>query len=290
MLSPRPVPLPTSLVVKNGSKARVSTSGAMPTGGSLTIAGANAQAGAASIEPAPGDYVALSVVDTGIGMSAEVAERAFEPFFTTKESGKGTGLGLSMVYGFVKQIGGHVEIESAVGAGTTVQLHLPRAKTQELKQPPSDQPPETGRLSFSVLLVEDNVNIRAMTAARLQELGARVIEADNAPAALETIRSEASIDVLFTDVVMPGGMSGLELANRARELRPGIKVVLASGYAALFPTTGGVVGELLQKPYRDEDLLRVLKKTLDVEPGAVAAPPTALAEGVVATPTRAEYP
>ncbi len=258
---------------------------AMPSGGSLTIAAGNAQAKASSVEPPPGHYVVLSITDTGVGMPPEIVERAFEPFFTTKESGKGTGLGLSMVYGFIKQIGGHVQIESTVGAGTTVYLHLPRAKTPELEQTPAAQPAPADRLSFHVLLVEDNVSIRTMTAARLQELGANVIEADNAPAALETIRGDARIDVLFTDVVMPGGMSGLELANRARELRPGIKVILASGYAALFPTTGGVAGELLQKPYRDEDLLRVLKKVLGIEPRTGGASLSAVNDDTLAAPT-----
>ena len=239
---------------------------AMAEGGKLVISAANHPMNAESHELMPGDHVVISVADNGTGMSEDVMERAFEPFFTTKEAGKGSGLGLSMVYGFIKQIGGHVAIESQLGRGTTVRLCLPRGPAPEVRlEAETPASTETDQLTATILVVEDNASIRAMTATRLQELGARTIEAENAPAALRELESDMPIDILFTDVVMPGGMSGLELANRARQLRPGIKIILASGYAAIFPTTGGIAGELLQKPYRDEDLRAAVLRAIGAE-------------------------
>jgi PAS domain S-box-containing protein len=235
---------------------------AMPNGGTLTIEVANVELTNADLQPAPGSYVTLAVSDTGIGMPKEVIDRAFEPFFTTKGQGKGTGLGLSMVYGFVKQSDGHAVIDSTVDVGTTVRLYLPR----------TDAPGEKGENAnaedavlpagrpCTILVVEDNVSIRSMTVARLIELGHHVLDADGASAALEVLDGRTHVDVLFTDVVMPGGMSGLELATRARERQPEIKVIFASGYSATFHATECFVGELLQKPYRDEDLVRAIQR------------------------------
>ena len=235
---------------------------AMPDGGILTIEVANVELTNADFQPTPGSYVTLSVSDTGVGMPQEVIDRAFEPFFTTKGQGKGTGLGLSMVYGFIKQSNGHATIDSTLGIGTTVRLYLPRTNV-------SDEMAEDARAEdlvlpaenpCHILVVEDNASVRSMTIARLEELGHQVLDADGASAALELLGGRAQIDVLFTDVVMPGGVSGLELAARARELRPEIKVIFASGYANSFHTTEGFVGVLLQKPYRDDDLVRAIER------------------------------
>jgi PAS domain S-box-containing protein len=235
---------------------------AMPDGGSLAIEVANTELTRTELEAPPGQYVRLAVIDTGTGMPQEVIDRAFEPFYTTKGQGKGTGLGLSMVYGFVKQSNGHVRIESAVGLGTTICLYLPRADVTSAKD---EQTTATIALEPNddlcvVLVVEDNASVRSMTIARLEELGHDVIEADGASTALAILDDGRAVDVLFTDVVMPGGMSGLDLAFRARELRPDIGVILASGYPASFHASEGFVGEMLQKPYRDEDLATAIKR------------------------------
>jgi CheY-like chemotaxis protein len=192
-----------------------------------------------------------------------VLERALEPFFTTKKMGHGTGLGLSMVYGFVKQSGGHVRIDSAVGRGTSVQLYLP--KTDSLLEPElalSDE--ELATLSGcdrTVLLVEDDAGVRAMTAALLKELQFTVIEADNGLRALDIIDRETAIDLLFTDIVMPGGMNGFELGRLARERRPSLPVLYATGYTASF-TAAEKGADLLTKPYREADLLAKLRVLL----------------------------
>ena len=233
---------------------------AMPRGGALAIAVRNLRQPARSFDPPPGDYVEIAVCDTGSGMAQEVIDRAFEPFFTTKEPGRGSGLGLSMVYGFVRQAGGQVRIDSEPGSGTTIRLWLPRGEGA----PPPAAVPAPGRRARGaarrILVVEDDPSVRGVTMARLDELGHEAVEADGAQAALELLRQDAAVEVLFTDVVMPGGMSGLDLARRALELRPGLRVIFASGYAASFHTTGGISGELLQKPYSDEDLLDALHR------------------------------
>ena len=239
---------------------------AMPEGGTLTIECANVHH-EVGLEPPPGDYVLLTVSDIGAGMSQEVIDRAFEPFFTTKPAGKGSGLGLSMVHGFIKQAGGHVSIESAVGQGTRVRLFLPRTTAD---REPDGEPTTGGEAGTSsrpraVLVVEDNAIVRSVAVARLEELGHSVLEADTAAAALELLASAARIDLLFTDVVIPGGMGGLDLARRALELRPEIRVIFTSGYATAFSVVGDLPGEFLQKPYRDEDLKRVLRRALGAD-------------------------
>jgi len=254
---------------------------AMPDGGTLIIECANIRHDSPDLDPAPGEYVTLSVTDTGVGMPQEVIDRAFEPFFTTKESGKGSGLGLSMVYGFAKQSAGHVTIESKVGLGTTVRIYLPRAEAAhaDAEQDWDAEPDlvETGR---AILVVEDDDDVRAVTVARLQDLGYAVFEAEGASRAIEILRSPATIDLLFTDVVMPGGMSGLELAQHACEMRPGVKVLYASGYASSFHAARHVNGELLQKPYGDRDLRAALSRVLGSVGGSDSSAPRA-ASGIV---------
>jgi len=236
----------------------------MPEGGTLTIECANVHQSASALEPADGDYVLVTVSDTGVGMSQDVIDRAFEPFFTTKAPGKGSGLGLSMVHGFVKQAGGHVAIESATGAGTRIRLYLPRTTATDTidEEISSDAASEGSPAAYAVLVVEDNAIVRSVAVARFEELGHTVYEAESAAAALELLGSAAPIDLLFTDVVIPGGMGGFDLARRALELRPRIRVVFTSGYAASFNAVGDLPGEFLQKPYRDEDLRRALQRAL----------------------------
>jgi CheY-like chemotaxis protein len=234
---------------------------AMPDGGSIVIEGVNVPQGGFDLDPSH-EFVALSIIDTGTGMPPDVIERAFEPFFTTKPPGEGTGLGLSMVYAFAKQARGHVKIESEIGKGTAVRLFLPRSpdlpasEVREIRLGDKDR-------GEKVLVVEDDTDVRSMTVARLEEFGYRVCEADCGAAALKALRNDTSVDLLFTDVVMPGGMSGLDLARRALELRPSMKIVFTSGYASSFHGTGEVMGELLQKPYSDADLKSALRRALE---------------------------
>jgi PAS domain S-box-containing protein len=238
---------------------------AMPDGGTIVLEAAVVAPEEVEESLAPGNYVMLAVKDNGIGMPPEVLERALEPFFTTKGSGEGTGLGLSMVYGFTKQSGGNLKIESKVGNGTTVRLYLPQATRQQEVQEIAVSEPEipAAEPNATILVVEDDADVRTVTVARLQEHGYVVREADNANAALAILDEDPSIDLLFTDVVMPGGMSGLDLARRAIATRPTLKLLFASGYASTFHITGDMPGEMLQKPYRDEDLRRALGRTLN---------------------------
>jgi PAS domain S-box-containing protein len=251
---------------------------AMPDGGTIVIEGFNVPRGGFDLDPS-NDYVALSVIDTGTGMSQEIIDRAFEPFFTTKAPGEGTGLGLSMVYAFAKQARGHVKIESQAGMGTAVRLYLPRSEDLPASDCADIEIAALDRTG-KILVVEDDTDVRGMTVARLEEFGYRVCEADCGAAALKALRSDTSVDLLFTDVVMPGGMSGLDLARRALELQPAIKVVFTSGYASSFHGTGEVMGELLQKPYSDSDLKEALRRALEGNrPGARRARRT-MSEGV----------
>jgi CheY-like chemotaxis protein len=249
---------------------------AMPDGGTLIIECANIRHDNPDRDPEPGEYITLAVTDTGVGMPQEIIDRAFEPFFTTKESGKGSGLGLSMVYGFTKQSGGHVTIESKVGLGTTVRIHLPRAEAaQAAANPDWDAEPELVETDRTILVVEDDADVRGVTVARLQDIGYTVLEADGAAPAMEILRGPEPIDLLFTDVVMPGGMSGLELAQHASEMRIGLKVMYASGYASSFHATRHVKGELLQKPYSDRDLRTALSRVLGGMSAGEGGPPRA---------------
>jgi CheY-like chemotaxis protein len=242
---------------------------AMPEGGKLTMETSSvrldADYAARNIDVTSGDYVLLAVSDTGVGIPPDVLERVFEPFFTTKEPGKGTGLGLSMVYGFIKQSNGHIKIYSEIGRGTVVKIYLPRARTVEAAKMVREQEPEASRGHELVLVVEDNADMRAVAAAQLTDLGYRVLEADSAKAALAILEKRRDIDLLFSDVIMPGGMSGFELVVEARAKYPKLKMLLASGYTAKTITTGIIdLGgtELLNKPYRKYDLAIKLRQVL----------------------------
>ncbi len=241
---------------------------AMPDGGAFTVALDAAEADAvvrAGRLLAPGAYARLRVSDTGLGMTPEVMEKAFEPFFTTKEVGKGSGLGLSMVFGFARQSGGHAELDSTPGRGTTVTILLPLAKSAAETETPSEiaeAPPAIG--PATVLVVEDNDLVRAQVVMAIQSLGYEVIEAEDGPSALKQLAGPRRIDLLFTDVVMPGGMNGRELAARARAGRPGLRVLFTSGYADNVLTPGDQFNAvpLIAKPYRRSDLARALREVL----------------------------
>jgi signal transduction histidine kinase len=253
---------------------------AMSDGGTLTIETANVKLDqnhtAGPDDIAPGDFVMLSVTDTGSGIAPEVRERAFEPFFTTKEAKSGTGLGLSMVYGFAKQSGGHVTLDSEMGRGTSVRLYLPQvsagAEAAQINQvEESEAAPDTAAefpkaRGETVLVAEDNPRVRRVTVKRLTDLGYFVLEAEDGPTALEFLETGRRIDLLFTDVLMPGDMDGGELAREARRLRPGIKVLFASGYPSAAAVRKGLLDEgakLLTKPYTKAELVHGIRSTLD---------------------------
>ena len=243
---------------------------AMPQGGTITIETANEKIGAdgsgAPADLAPGDYVRLSVIDTGAGMAPEVLKRAAEPFFTTKLPGEGTGLGLASAYGFAKQSGGLLTIASEVNKGTTVSLYLPRA-LEELSPIASAAGKESTPLGNGelVLVVDDNEQVREVLLKRLESLGYAVIEASNGPEAVEHLRSEEAIALVLSDIAMPGGMTGFEVAHTARKLRPSIKVLLTSGYGGDAPREEFAAPgsfEVLEKPYSRTELAQAVRNAL----------------------------
>ena len=243
---------------------------AMPKGGRLIIETAQAEVDkdylAAYADVRPGRYVTLAVTDTGIGMSPEVRQRAFEPFYTTKGPGEGSGLGLSMVYGFVKQSGGHIQLYSEPGIGTTVRIYLPE-HTGEANAVAEHVPASITQeaLGEVVLVVEDDQRVRRVSVRRLRELGYAVIEADSGVAALLMLDREEPIDVLFTDIVMPGGISGIDLAHEARRRRPELRVLFTSGYAEPAAVKGSTLTTKvawLGKPYSINELDAKLRALL----------------------------
>jgi signal transduction histidine kinase/CheY-like chemotaxis protein len=230
---------------------------AMPHGGTLTIAATNQLVSAAEarrLDIAPGDYVRLTVADTGIGMTSETLARAFEPFFTTKGVGKGTGLGLSQVYGLAKQSMGTATIESRAGAGTTVALLLPRAAAVSAPAPASASPFVARPVPRKrILVVEGHDEVRALAQSLLEDLGHETMVAPGAEAAVAMLRSDAPIDLLFCDVMLGGPVDGFKLAEYAREIRPGLKILLTSGYPDLVQP-GKPDLEMIAKPYQQADL------------------------------------
>ena len=250
---------------------------AMVAGGRLTITTANASLDdhyqRLHPEVSPGEYVMVAVTDDGEGMPSDVIDHVFEPFFTTKEVGKGSGLGLSMIYGFVKQSSGHVSIYSEPGLGTTVRIYLPQVLT---KRPPTPEEVQVDEASLpngteTVLVVEDDPFVRSYAAGRLQSLGYSVVAAVDGRDALEKLRTDVHIDLLFTDIVMPGGINGWELAELAGTIRPGLPVLLTSGYAleTLVKHERHREGSIiLTKPYRKADLARRLREALRTPMGA----------------------
>jgi signal transduction histidine kinase/ActR/RegA family two-component response regulator len=241
---------------------------AMPNGGRLFIRTRNVTLdedyAALNPEARPGDYVALSVTDTGTGMTQEVLSRAFEPFFTTKEVGKGTGLGLSMVYGFVKQSKGHVAIYSEPGHGTVVTLYLPRADREQEKAVTREL--HVPRGTERVLVVEDEDQVRAIVVGQLSSLGYAVTEASNGEAALGKLKASPAFDLLLTDVIMPGPINGQALAREAARIHPDMRVLFMSGYSDDAISTFGVLNPgvtLLTKPFRKTDLAIAVRRAVE---------------------------
>jgi PAS domain S-box-containing protein len=242
---------------------------AMPDGGRLTVEITNAALDEAYVstvsEVSAGQYVMLAVTDTGEGMSDEVRARVFEPFFTTKIDGKGTGLGLSMVYGFVKQSHGHIQIYSEPDHGTTVKIYLPRSRQAEDAPPASPPPSATSDQSRTILVVEDEEAVREAALAMMDELGYRRLEAADAEAALAIVEAGAQIDLVFTDVVMPGPLRTREFAQRLKTLRPDLPVLFTSGYTDNAIIHQGRLDEgvnLISKPYAKADLARRIAQLL----------------------------
>jgi len=241
---------------------------AMPQGGKLVVETRNVVLEAdqtdVQSELEPGEYVQLSISDTGVGMIPEVRDRVFEPFFTTKEKGRGTGLGLAMVYGFVKQSGGHVTIYSEVGHGTTINLYLPRADRAPIAMSADRVTDHTALPKReTILVVEDDDRVRQLTIKRLKLIGYRVLEASDGPRALEILRRGETVHLVFTDLVMPGGLSGREVAIQAREIVPGIRVLLTSGYAEELVRGDELQREqlkVLRKPYQQSELVAALRE------------------------------
>jgi len=244
---------------------------AMPSGGKLTIGTGNVTLDAAYTtrypEVADGDYVLLTVTDTGVGMSAETLTKAFEPFFTTKDIGNGSGLGLSMVYGFARQSGGHAAIKSAPGHGTTVEIYLPRliAPLVAPEVPPVLPMPDS-RTGETILVVEDDEDVRAYSVTALETLGYVVHAARNAEEALRRLGELARIDLLFTDVGLPGGTNGRELAEAAGVARPGLKVLFTTGYASRAIVRDGTVDpgiDMIGKPFTLKEIAQKIRDVLD---------------------------
>jgi PAS domain S-box-containing protein len=244
---------------------------AMPEGGKLTIETSNTHLdhsyAAQNPEVAVGQYAVICISDTGIGMDDETAAKAIEPFFTTKEVGRGTGLGLSMVYGFLKQSGGHIKIYSEPGEGTTVKMYLPRllGKSDEQIEEPGFQSIEAQGEEV-ILVCEDDEDVRAYSAEVLGELGYQVLETADGAAALAILETKGHVDLLFTDVVLPGGMSGAVLAKEAAKLRPGIKTLFTTGYARNAIVHHGRLDpgvDLITKPFSYADLAARVRDILD---------------------------
>jgi PAS domain S-box-containing protein len=226
---------------------------AMPDGGTLTLATCN-------VAREDGDLVCIALTDTGEGMAREVTERAFEPFFTTKPVGKGTGLGLSQIHGFAAQTGGFAEIRSAPGEGTTLRIYLPRS-TKAVSTAQEGSAPRISREGVLILLVEDNDHVREFAQCLLEDLGFKVLGADSAETALSLLE-EQSVDLVFTDVVMPG-LSGLELAQILREKKPGLPVLLASGYSEEILEGAATEFEIVRKPYDTVKLAAAIATLID---------------------------
>jgi PAS domain S-box-containing protein len=252
---------------------------AMPEGGKVTIETANVylddKYAAAQAEVIPGQYVMVAVTDNGIGMTPEVKAKAFDPFFTTKDVGQGTGLGLSQVYGFVKQSGGHVKIYSELGEGTTVKLYLPRVHSaSSIDKPENAAPPVRGSMNETILVVEDDAGVRSYSNEALAELGYKVIEAANARDALDMLDANSDIQVLFTDIGLPGGMNGRQLAEEALRRRPRLKVLFTTGYAGNAIVHDGRLDpgvQLITKPFTQATLSAKLRDIIDARrvPGRV---------------------
>jgi CheY-like chemotaxis protein len=244
---------------------------AMPEGGKLTIEASNTYLDelycSKNAEVRPGQYVEISVTDNGAGMAPEIVARAFEPFFTNKQAGQGTGLGLSQVYGFVKQTGGHVKIYSELRHGTTVKMYLPRAQaaavTGEQEPKEATMPPARGQ--ETILVVEDDEDVRAFIVETLRELNYTVLEAGDTPSALKILDNQADVDLMLTDVILPGA-NGRDLARTAAGVRPNLEVLFMTGYSRNAIVHSGRLDQgvqLIQKPFSQASLAAKIRSILD---------------------------
>jgi CheY-like chemotaxis protein len=262
---------------------------AMPGGGKLTLELSNATLDDEYVSSIPdvaaGQYVMLAVTDTGTGMSQDVMARAFDPFFSTKPEGRGTGLGLSMAYGFVKQSGGHIRLYSEIGEGTTVRIYLPRSAGAAVETRTAT-PGSLKHGNETILVVEDDLRVQSTVVELLSGLGYAVLKANDAEQALAVVASGVHIDLLFTDVVMPGPLRSPEMARRAVEMLPGLKVLFTSGYTQNAIVHGGRLDpgvELLSKPYSRQQLadkVRQVLGTSDVEASEASAGGTCARDGL----------
>jgi CheY-like chemotaxis protein len=250
---------------------------AMPHGGKLTLESRNVvldeNYARMNSEVEPGNYVMIAVSDTGEGMAPDLLDKVFEPFFTTKEVGKGSGLGLSMVYGFVKQSNGHIKIYSEVGHGTTVKLYLPQAAGLVGPDKVTERSGDAERGGETILVVEDDPLVRQYVLTQIQSLGYTTFSASNGAEALAVIDSGKEIDLLFTDVIMPGNMNGRELAEAAIRRRPDMRVLYTSGYTENAIIHHGRLDAgvlLLAKPYRRSDLATLIRAALVAPIAALA--------------------
>jgi signal transduction histidine kinase/CheY-like chemotaxis protein len=250
---------------------------AMPNGGRLTLETGNVHLDRNSLDARddirPGRYVMIAVSDNGAGIPDAIRDKVFEPFFTTKDIGKGTGLGLSMVYGFVKQSGGHIRLDSEVGRGTSIKIFLPQATAQAERSPDLQAAPVAGRRE-TILVVEDDALVRNYVTAQLESLGYRTLEAANGADALAVVDSEVGFELLFTDVIMPGALNGRALAEEAVRRRPSLKVLFTSGYTEKAILANGCLPAgvlLLPKPYRKAALARMIRQAVDSDMALDAA-------------------
>jgi len=247
----------------------------MPDGGTITMSSSNTVLDRDRVhffpDAEPGDYVCVAVSDTGTGIPADIMERIFEPFFTTKEAGKGTGLGLSMVYGFVHQSGGHATLESEIGRGTTVALYLPPIETVTAKPAELRRRPVVAFGSESVLLVEDDAAVRTTVRLMLKDFGYRVAEASDGQNALDLLDQGLAVDLICTDLVMPGSINGWQLALEIWQRRPRQKILFTTGYTDN-PTLQQMGQDsrihILHKPFGRKDLAAAVRQILDDKPGA----------------------
>jgi CheY-like chemotaxis protein len=255
----------------------------MQVGGSLTVETANvtlAEAPRRPEEPGPGDYVVIAVRDTGVGMSEEVLAKAFEPFFTTKEVGKGSGLGLAQVYGFAKQSGGGVRVETAPGRGTTVSVFLPRAAGTQPEDAAAGaaDPVADGGGTGTILLVDDDAAVREVTSGLLRDFGYGVLEAGSGGAALEILADGANVDLLLIDFAMPG-MNGAEVVREARIRRPALPVLFLTGYADFAALRNFDEAHVVQKPFGGDDLARRIRTAMAAAPRSGAERPQSVRPG-----------
>jgi two-component system, NtrC family, sensor kinase len=239
---------------------------AMPSGGSLTISAECVElVGEAEHDGLRGKFVAMRVADTGTGIAPDVLPQVFEPFFTTKEAGKGTGLGLSQVYGFAKQSGGTVSIESKVGSGTVITLYLPRSGELAAPSIAPSEPRSAPQRAGTVLIVEDNAQVAEVATAYFQQLGYMVKQVGNAQEALELLGHDAKIDLVFSDILMPGGMNGLVLGHAIRKRFPSIPILLTTGYSEGARDAVGQGFPVLSKPFDLAGLEQALLTALERE-------------------------